>query len=1107
MRIPHILWAVWGVAFLAGFGPAMAEVSAGASGVHLLQPGISAVLDVPATTITLQSPTGKVVELEVNGTPVASNLIGRTEEDAGNQTVSRTWYGVGLHAGKNDISAWLQTPQGRVLGDHIEVQVRGQAQRLVLSCRHTKIPADGESEAQINGELDDNHGNATNTEVPVTVEASAGSFEELDACPDIPGYQVKTQRGKFVLHLRAASTAQAVTVKASCGEMQASQTIEFIPDRAHSLVTGVIDLRVGPGAAGGLGNGRDVFPSQNAGRSGVSAQGSGYVKGAIGEFVLIGAYNSSRPLSRDANGRDGVASDTQGMDQQYPTLGDDSTREQTADSKSNLYVRIETQQGFILFGNYGTPEMAASSQQFSAVNRQFHAFKGNIEKGRVGVTAFYADDVRGFQRDTISPDGTGGYYYLSSRPLIVGSERVYLETQELSHPGLVINRVEQRSSVDYDIDYDQGTLLFHQPVLRTDAGPNGEVLVRQIVVTYEYDQPGTSAHAFGGRLRYRLSGSGSAGNWFGATLFEQAQGLRNFTLFGADSHLELGHGGSLVTEYAHSRNMSELFSPISGSAYRFDLQQPLGHGVQFRSYGQSAETGFANDATVSFVAGQTRYGAGLTAPLTASTTFRMQVDREVNRGVIPSADTGLIQTASMGDAALPSAAQSVNNSLTTITAGLEHQQGKTAASIDLISTQRTDANQPQTLNGSSTQIRTRYSSKVSRHLDVVVESRNSLTSHSDPVETDHTLVGAHMDIAHGIGIGVAEQLLTRGQFAGKSITSAEIDGKTNIGDHSAVKTRLSLQSDAGGPNAQAAMGVEHQWNVTPGLTAKAFYERVSGNLLGKTAAGPQTALAEVTGPGASTLGTGSGSSEGVSADYHGSSGFIASGRYEVHTSDYGRNTLLSASAQGKIARPWTALFDYQMAGASNHDHLGPSVALRLGLAYRDPQSDLWNVLLRYDYRVLPSTVPLSILQGTGNSSKGQTLGVEGIYAPSWRWEIYGKYAVRRSEVQLAQDESLAGFISLTQLRATCRFAYNMDVTAEGRWISQPALGESSSSLAADIGYYLTPNLRLALGYSFGRSHDLDFSGQRFAGGLYFGLTVRLDQLWGGFGVQRSEAAK
>ena len=62
-------------------------------------------------------------------------------------------------------------------------------------------------------------------------------------------------------------------------------------------------------------------------------------------------------------------------------------------------------------------------------------------------------------------------------------------------------------------------------------------------------------------------------------------------------------------------------------------------------------------------------------------------------------------------------------------------------------------------------------------------------------------------------------------------------------------------------------------------------------------------------------------------------------------------------------RALTALGSYQEASSSNQDleALGRAVTLRLGLAYRDPLQDKVNVLLRYDYRRNPSTIPDTIL--------------------------------------------------------------------------------------------------------------------------------------------------
>jgi hypothetical protein len=67
--------------------------------------------------------------------------------------------------------------------------------------------------------------------------------------------------------------------------------------------------------------------------------------------------------------------------------------------------------------------------------------------------------LTGFQRDTIAPNGTSGYYFLSRRLLIEGSETIFLEKEEINRPGTVVERKPLIVVPDYEIDYDRGTLL------------------------------------------------------------------------------------------------------------------------------------------------------------------------------------------------------------------------------------------------------------------------------------------------------------------------------------------------------------------------------------------------------------------------------------------------------------------------------------------------------------------------------------------------------------------------------------------------------------------------------------------------------------------------
>lgn len=78
----------------------------------------------------------------------------------------------------------------------------------------------------------------------------------------------------------------------------------------------------------------------------------------------------------------------------------------------------------------------------------------------------------------------------------------------------------------------------------------------------------------------------------------------------------------------------------------------------------------------------------------------------------------------------------------------------------------------------------------------------------------------------------------------------------------------------------------------------------------------------------------------------------------------------------------------------------------------------------------------------------------------------------------------------------------MDLVGEARWINQSSYTETGFVIEA--GYYLTPNLRLAAGYVFGKVDDRDFDGTRSAGGPYLGLTLKLNELFNGFGLQKTQ---
>ncbi|MBW4693321.1 MAG: TonB-dependent receptor [Lyngbya sp. HA4199-MV5] len=1077
--------------------------------IRILLPTAQTVLDIPAATVILQYTQGSQVDLQVNGTKVSDSLIGRTETDKTTGIVTQVWYGVALKEGENTLTA--QSVNNGVAGAlaTVQVQVRGDVQQMALSTVETRIPADGRSTATLQGQLLDSKGNRSSRDTIVTLTTSEGEFVGADVSPDLPGFQVKAVQGQFTASLRSSLNARTVNIRAVAGSLEAFTQLLFETNLRPSIATGVIDIRFGKRGTNFYDSFRDFLPADRDNRYKFDVRGAVFATGKIGEWLFTGAYNSHRNLNQTCDGTTSLFRNTQSCDQVYPTYGDSSQSTVLAPSTDSLYLRVERTSpilgagiDYAMWGDYNTEEFARRSQEFTAITRQLHGLKVNYNLGNLQLTGFYGNNVQGFQRDTIAPDGTSGYYFVSRRLLVEGSENVFLELEELTRPGTVIDRKTLNRGTDYDIDYDRGTLLFRQPILRTDIGTDGETLVRRIVVTYQYDTPGSNNSIYAGRAVYHLSREQNRESWIGATYLKEDQGNRDFELYGADALISLGSNGRLIAEYAHSSNLSDTLGQVSGAAYRAELEGEIANGIHGRAYFRSAETGFANNATISFVPGQTRYGAQVTAKLSPITALRFQYDREDNKGIAPRPINTLEDLLTPRLAAVPGSR--VDNSLTTISAGVVQKLGSAELAVDWFHRDRADR-MNSAFNTTSDQVRSRLTVPLNTRLTFLAQNETTLSSQTDAIYNDRTLLALNWQAMPGINIQLAQQFYTRGQFAGQSITSLGVAGDYKLGANTTLSGRLSLLRNADEMTMYGTAGISHQIILAPGLKMDLAYEHVFGNFLGRTAAGSQFAQPFAPGQSGASVGLQSGDTYSVGIAYTDNPAFQASARFEHRTSSEGSNTVISAAALGKISPSLTALLRFQQASAANQKlaGLGDTATLKLGLAYRDPNDDKFNALLRYEYRKNPSTIPETILFGTGTGSVDHVLAAEVIYAPNWRWEFYGKFALRSSTSYLANDFVNSGLVTLGQARATYRLGYQWDLVGEARWINQPGVGYSETGLVAEVGYYLTPNLRLAAGYMFGRVGDRDFDGNsRSAGGPYLGITIKLNELFNGFGQQR-----
>jgi hypothetical protein len=1080
------------------------------SSVKIITPTTNTVADIPATTIIISYLAGSPVELKVNGKLVDSSLIGRTETDTKTNVVTQTWYGVSLNAGENYIT--LQDTQGRQ--DSVKVQVRGIPTKVQLSPREIKVPADGRSLATIDGQLLDEIGNNSKRDGVVTLYTTAGEFAGVDLDRDSPGFQVSVVKGQFTAQLRSNLDAQTVRVRAAIMSLEATTQIQFETNLRNSISTGLIDLRVGARGTDYYRSFSDFLPIDRDNSTEVRLRGQGFATGRIGDWLFTGALNSDRPLNKVCNTPDRLFRDTnstQGCEDLYPVYGDTSKVDVLTPSRDSVFIKLENSTGVpgsvsnsVMWGDYNTTEFANRSQQFTATTRNLHGAKVNYNLGNLLVSGFYGDNVQGYQRDNIAPDGTSGYYFLSQRLVLGGSEILTVETEEIDRPGNVVKVENLARGLDYEIDYDRGTVQLRRPLLRTAIGDNGNLLLRRLVVNYQYNN-GTNANIFGGRAQYNINREAGREAWIAGSFTRETQGVRDFSLIGADALVSLGNNSSLTAEYARSINNSGFGNGIEGSAMRLDGQFKLSDTTQSRAYFRSTDAGFANNATTSFVPGQTRFGADLVTRLGTNTSLRLQADREENRGTPPIAVTGLNNL--LNPAPSPLTGQ-VDNDLTTLTAGIQQRFGNNATvDLDYVNRNRQDrlATLPTQTNVSSDQIRSRLAWPLGNNLTLRAQNELNLSNQQDVVYPNRTTLGIDWAVYPGINIRLNQNFVSSTQFGESNYTSLDFDSSYSLTNSTKVIGRYSLTPF----QSVGAVGIQQGFVLSPGLKLDLNYERVIGGVTNNNGAGQQFAQPYASGQTAASLGTTGGDAYGIGLNYTDNANFQANIRYELRNSDISSNSLLSAGATGKLGSDLTALLRYQQSGAANQlireAALGDTINLKLGLALRNPANDQWNALLSYQYRKNPSLLPTSILTSSGSGSEDHTLALEAIYAPSWQWEFGAKYALRDATSYLDQNYSAGNTIGISQFRTTYRLGYNWDLTGDVRWLNQYATGRNEMGASLEAGYYITPNLRLSGGYSLGAADDPN--GTRTGSGFYGGVTLKLNDLFGGFGQQQINPAQ
>jgi uncharacterized repeat protein (TIGR01451 family) len=1076
-------------------------------GVSKVEPG-AVELDVPTETlivtpgfdVPVRVALGYQPRLYLNDVEVDTARIGERRIDHTTLTEQITFVGLSPAPGPNKLRVVAVDAVG---GTHevreVTLYGRGPVVRLVLEPERAEISAGRRDKTNIVIKAFDAWGNPA-LDGDVAVETSAGSFDGPQESASLvlahaqatvtragqPALvarppQLQTQRtvqlrgGTARVNLVAAEAPGAARLVVASGAASAQTDVRFVTEAdAPRLIVGLANLTVGRAA-----------PVMDLRQVDSPVRGSlaFFFRGRLWrDNVLTLSYDSQRPLQRlDARDR---LFQVDPLERNYSVFGDSSTRFSAAPSNSKLYARLDFGRAwghsFALFGDF-TPatrgsELAAYTRRLTGVQVQFENARGDF----ISVGGARPNTV--FGRD-VFPAAALGFVRLSAALILPGSETVTLEVRDRRNPDIIIRHETLLRGADYNLDTDTGQLFFIRQLQAFAATLD----LQQVVVTYEYEAQTAATNVYTLRA---LKSIGARGPRLGLTANYQAQGnLGNYALGGFDLTQATPHGGEVKLEYArsagHVAGAGNFFSANTdarsdGDAYILTYNQPFTwRDARLQMSFRRAAKGFLNPFGGTIVGGAQRAGVALDLQATPAARLRLGFTDERNH-------TELISNSRQ-------------------TAGLtwtQHFNEHFTGSVGYDFRRLSDASADTQHDVTSHMLTLGLDWRPTDRIQISAQREQNLAA-ADPTYPTQTVLSGSYRLNNASRFFVTQRLasapiLPISDTSGAGFSFAQSRREFNAGLETKFLRATSLtggyrlEQGQDGNDGFAIIGLAQKFKLNETFALDAGYERAI-HLTGKNAKSGYDNL---------TFG----------ATWQPRTNFVANSRYQFRDRDGGGH-LFAAGFAGKPFTNITALGHIQFARGASFDQ--PTNNARdltqtqrtsglygsFGIAVRPVKSDRVAAFFNYQYR--------SLTQGAGALQTRDRAGIfsaDAFYQARSKVALFGKFAVKSADTQRPGLAAAPTLTYLLQARTEYLLAPRWDVALETRYLAQPATHTSRAGLAAELGLWVTPDVRFGGGYNFNRA--LEQPGRDVLGGdrrgFYFSITTKLERVFNFFDAHKKK---
>lgn len=563
------------------------DVDALQPGIDWVMPEMDMVATIAAAKLAVKHGPQQTAEVTRNGKALDALAFEGIAFNEDKSVALSRWRGVSLTQGENRFEARVLDADGRVVWQGSRIVHYGDgAVRAEIDLKASKLVADGRTHPVIALRMYDQYGKYARpgTITAFTVEAPYRSMFEVDQLDDNqilangsrqPQVAVGTD-GLALIELEPTTVAGNAQIHVRFNERQSDEYKVWLAPAARDwILVGIAEDTVAYNTISG-----NMDTAAAAGREeGLEQDGrvAFFAKGRIkGDFLLTMAYDSARDKEAARERLKNVIE----PDRYYLLYGDGTEQRFEAATQNKLYLKLERRQFAALFGDFDT---GFTVTELTRYNRTLNGLRSEYGGERLQVSGFAARTDTGLVQDEIEGDGTSGLYRLSRSPVVIGSDKVRIEVRDRFELTRVIETRQLSPFIDYNLDFERGTVFFKRPVPSRDENLNPVF----IVADYEVRTGGDDQTSAGLRVATRIGGDKLE---LGASALHEGSQTGDSQVYGADLKWRASANTRVRAELAQSQS-DDPARADTAAAWLVEARH-VSEKIEARVYGREQQNGF-----------------------------------------------------------------------------------------------------------------------------------------------------------------------------------------------------------------------------------------------------------------------------------------------------------------------------------------------------------------------------------------------------------------------------------------------------------------------------------------------------------------------------------